>query len=169
MKSKDNLTPWNVLDSYRGKEFSGEWPTLDELFHITCLRFPDRPCWEVFSPEHSLFPYSEAEKKIKRIASFFIAKGLKKGDKVIVSGKNSPEWAFVYIATIYAGATIVPMDNMMDEPTFEKLAAFSDAVMLFADKQRLDNTDTSKFLFVASLEKTEMYPYILALEQEETV
>ena len=40
--------PWAFLDAWRGKKFTGEWPTLPEMFEITTERFPDRNCLTVF-------------------------------------------------------------------------------------------------------------------------
>ena len=30
--TKEIRKPWDFLDEYRGKEFSGEWPTVPEMF-----------------------------------------------------------------------------------------------------------------------------------------
>lgn len=31
--------PWEFLDSYRGKDFGGEWPTVPEMFSIRLQDF----------------------------------------------------------------------------------------------------------------------------------
>ena len=36
------------LEPYQGKFFTGEWPTITEMFNITLSRFPERPCFTVF-------------------------------------------------------------------------------------------------------------------------
>ena len=48
---KRNDEPWGFLRAYRGTMFSGEWPTLPELFRITVTRYPDRPCFTVYDPD----------------------------------------------------------------------------------------------------------------------
>ena len=40
-------TPLKILDQYRGKAFTGQWPTLPELFRMTASRYPDSPCFTV--------------------------------------------------------------------------------------------------------------------------
>lgn len=137
MRTKDTPTPWKVLDPFRGTDFTGEWPTLPELFHITTKRFSSRPCWEVFQPKHYVLTFKEAEEKVNTIKNWLLSKGLKKGDNVIVSGSNSPEWAAVYLGVLYAGGVIVPLDHALVEKDFITLAKFSDAIMLFADSSRL--------------------------------
>lgn len=169
MKTKDNLTPWDFLDEYKGREFNGQWPTLPELFHITTLRYGERYCWRAFAPEEIRFTFSEAESKIKQLASYILNVGIEKGEKIIVSGKNSPEWSFAYMAALYAGATIVPLDNALDKDDFVKIAKFSDATMIFADTFRLEEVESelSSYKSFVSLEKGSKWSYILDLEAPE--
>ena len=168
MSTKNNSTPWDFLDNYRGKEFTGEWPTLPEVFHITTLRFGERYCWRAFSPEEIRFTFNQAEKKIKELASYILSIGIEKGEKIIVSGKNSPEWAFAYMAALYAGATIVPLDNALDAADFIKIAKFSDATMIFADTFRLEEVESelSYMKSFVSLEKGSKWSYVLDLTAE---
>ena len=82
MKTKDNFTPWKQFDSYRGKEFNGEWPTIKELFHINTLRYGDNVCWKEYSPKEITYTYKEAEKKVKELSNWLLSLGVKKGDKI---------------------------------------------------------------------------------------
>ena len=41
MKNVGYRNAWAFLDGYRGKEFQGKWPGVNEMFHISVLRFPD--------------------------------------------------------------------------------------------------------------------------------
>ena len=164
MKTKDNLTPWNQFDSYRGKEFKGEWPTIKELFHINTIRYSSNPCWEEYSPKEVSLTYKEAEDKVKELSSWFLSLGVKKGDKIIVSGKNSVAWAVTYIAVQYAGCTVVPLDNSLHDEDFIKLARFSDSVILVADNDRMKKVASSlPMLGYASLEEDGEYPSVMTL------
>ena len=96
MKFKETQ-PWKFLDEFRGKEFEGQWPDIKTMFHISCLRYPDNLCFRAFSPKEETFTYKEAEKKIKEVSYYLLSEGVKKGDKIAVSGKNSPEWAIAYL------------------------------------------------------------------------
>ena len=164
MKTKDNFTPWNQFDAYRGKEFSGEWPTIKELFHINTMRYPDNTCWKEYSPKEISLTYKEAEEKVKEVSSWFLSLGVKKGDKIIVSGKNSVAWAVTYIAVQYAGCTVVPLDSSLHDEDFIKFALFSDSVVLVADNDRMKKVAGSlPMLGYASLEENGTYPSIMTL------
>ena len=164
MKTKDNFTPWNQFDAYRGKEFSGEWPTIKELFHINTMRYPDNTCWKEYSPKEISLTYKEAEEKVKEVSSWFLSLGVKKGDKIIVSGKNSVAWAVTYIAVQYAGCTVVPLDSSLHDEDFIKFAKFSDSVVLVADNDRMKKVAGSlPMLGYASLEENGTYPSIMTL------
>ena len=164
MKTKDNFTPWNQFDAYRGKEFSGEWPTIKELFHINTMRYPDNTCWKEYSPKEISLTYKEAEEKVKEVSSWFLSLGVKKGDKIIVSGKNSVAWAVTYIAVQYAGCTVVPLDSSLHDEDFIKFAKFSDSVVLVAGNDRMKKVAGAlPMLGYASLEENGTYPSIMTL------
>ena len=43
MDDLKNYNPSQFLEDFRGTFFTGEWPTLPEMFNITVERYPDRP------------------------------------------------------------------------------------------------------------------------------
>ncbi len=139
---KHNMKPWDFLDDFRGegpgKYFNAEWPTLNEQFDITTARFPNNKVFEAFSPKHEVFTYTEAQKIIKGIANKLYEMGVRHGDKVGVSGKNSPEWAMAYLAISYAGAIIVPVDYSLSAEVIENLLSFADAKVLFMDHEKIN-------------------------------
>ena len=68
MKTKDNFTPWKQFDSYRGKEFNGEWPTIKELFHINTLRYGDNVCWKEYSPKEITYKEGQGAFQLSSIS-----------------------------------------------------------------------------------------------------
>lgn len=167
MKKKDNPTPWVQLDPWRGKEFEGEFPTIKEQMHISAMRFPDRPFFEVFAPKHFTLTFKEAERKIMDISNWILSVGIEKGEKIIVSGKNSPEWAAAYLAVQYAGGTVVPLDNALLDEDFVKLAKFSDSTIIFADKARLSVLPEMGFKATVCLEENSKWEYVFNLQGPE--
>lgn len=133
----DNQQPWTCLDPFRGRLFSGEWPTLPELFGISVERFPDRPCFTVYSPDRISLTYREAHAKIRSVAAYLLSIGIEKDAKVALTGKNSPEWAIAYLAILEAGAIVVPIDYQLSLPETTNLIAASDAKILFVDEEKL--------------------------------
>ncbi len=132
-------TPWEFLDEFRGKLFSGEWPTLPELFEITTQRYPNRPAFTVYEPDRVSLTYQEALDRIVQVAGFLHQQGVLHGDRVAVSGKNSPEWAIAYLAILYAGAIVVPIDYQLTDREVENLLRASDSKLLFVDEEKYEH------------------------------
>lgn len=167
MRTKDSFTPWDVLYPYKGTLYHAQWPTVKELFEITTARFAQRVCFKEFVPKPVSYTYQEALPLIRYISSWLLKAGITKGDKVIVSGKNSVAWAFGYFATIFAGATVVPLDNALSDEEFIRLATFSDAVAMFADGARLSKVASHLPLqAVACLEEDGPEPWIMNCKSE---
>ena len=68
-----------------------------------------------------------------------IDSGLRKGDRVVLKGKNSPELAVSYLAVLTAGGIVVPIDYMMSDHEIETLAEFSESSFLIIDEEKYDS------------------------------
>ncbi|MDR2344032.1 MAG: AMP-binding protein [Spirochaetaceae bacterium] len=140
MKSLDRVgTPWDFLDAYRGKDFSGEWPTLPEMFRIIVSRYGERPCFTIYEPDRISYDYNEALKKIEAVSRALRDCGIGKGDKVALTGKNSPEWAVAYLGILFAHAVVVPIDYQLGSGEIERLIRVSKAKALFVDEEKYDH------------------------------
>jgi long-chain acyl-CoA synthetase len=128
--------PWAFLEDYRGKAFSGEWPTLPETFKITASRYPQRACFTVFEPERVSLNYTETLAFIEAIARWLHKEGIKRGDRVAVTGKNAPEWAIAYLGILFAGAVVVPIDYQLKTEEIDLLIKTSEAKILFVDEEK---------------------------------
>lgn len=122
------------LQPYKGKFFDGEWPTITEMFNIALSKYADRPCFTVFEKKEKIcLTYKDVHERIKNVASYLSAQGVKKGDKVVLTGKNSIQWGISYFAINYAGAVVVPIDAQLSVERMLKLAEFADSVFLITD------------------------------------
>lgn len=130
--------PWKFLDQYRGRLFTGKWPTLPQLFDITTERFPDRPCFTVYAPERVSLTYREAREKILKIAAFLNSQGLGRGKHIAVSGKNSPEWAVAWLSVLYAGSVVVPVDYQLPTKDIAALIKAGDVSAAFIDEEKFE-------------------------------
>jgi long-chain acyl-CoA synthetase len=128
--------PWAFLDEYRGKVFSGEWPTLPEMFRITVSRYPERSCFTVFDPDRISLNYTESLKLIEAIARWLHSKGIRRGDRIAVTGKNAPEWSVAYLAVLFSGGVIVPIDYQLKNEEVDSLITTAGARMLFVDEEK---------------------------------
>lgn len=165
MKTVEYRDAWSFLDQYRGKDFQGKWPTVPELFSLTAKRFPDKTAFRAFDPDVS-YTYKEALDVMHRVSRYLHAEGFVKGDKIAVSGKNSPEWALAYFAIMYAGCVTVPLDFTLHDHEMEHFIEFGDVKALFIDSDRIANIDKDGKLGIKkySLEKCDGYDFILDLD-----
>jgi len=131
--------PWEFLNDYRGKNFTGQWPTMPEMYRITVSRFPGRACFTVYENDQRIsLNYSESLKIIESVARWLKSKGIQKGDRIAVTGKNSPEWTITYLAALFAGGVIVPIDYQLKNEETDSLLKASGARMLFVDEEKYD-------------------------------
>ena len=136
-----NNIPWKYLDDFRGTDFKGEWPTFPELLRIQAKRNGERPCFTAFDgPNDSqrTQTYNEVLANVQKLALWLTANGLKKGDRVAVMGKNSPEWATAYIATLFASGIVVPVDNGLHEPEVVNIVKTAEPKFVFCDDDRAE-------------------------------
>lgn len=162
---KKNQLPWAFLDDWRGKTFTGQWPTLPEMFRITAERYPDRPCFTDFVPKHVTRTYAEVLQDIERLANWLSVAGITKGSHVAVSGKNSSEWATVYLATLFVGGIIIPIDYGLREPEIENLLNTAKPKFFFVDEEKYDYFCTHSYgSLVFSLSPKYVNSYVYGLE-----
>lgn len=169
---KKNQLPWAFLDDWRGKTFTGEWPTLPEMFSITAERYPDRPCFTDFVPERVTRNYTEVLQNMKKLANWLAVSGVTKGSHVAVSGKNSSEWATVYMATLFAGATIIPIDYGLHEPEVENLLKTATPLFFFVDEEKYEyfrSHPNGAKIFSLSPKYQETYVYNLESKDTATI
>lgn len=160
-------TPWDFLSKYKDSDFSGEWPTVPEMFFITAKRFPKKSCFTDFEGEggsKNTLSYSQVEQKVKELASWFIENGIQKGDRIAVSGKNSPQWGLVFLASLAAGATICPMDYALHEEEIKNLLNTAKPKYFFVDEEKFPAFDTKNAehkVYSLSPKFSEKYVYTL--------
>jgi len=128
--------PWEFLNEYRGKTFTGQWPTLPEMYKITVSRYPDRPCFTVYEPDRISLNYTEALNRVESIARWLHSKGVRRGDRVAVTGKNAPEWTVAYLAILFAGGVVVPIDYQLRNDETDLLLKTAGARILFVDEEK---------------------------------
>lgn len=163
--------PWKFLDEFRGKDFNGEWPTFPEMLKITTKRFGERPFFTVFDgPEESknTLTYSQVMAKVEKLANWLIANGIKKGDRVAVMGKNSPEWALVYHSTFFASGIIVPIDNGLHEPEVVNVIKTAQPKIVICDDDKVPFfANNFPELIIKSLNPGENYVYDLEAAEKQ--
>lgn len=141
MKAIRDDVSWRFLDEYRGKFFKANWPTLPQMFRVSVERWPDNVCFVDFDGNGGTkqsYTYTQVWRNVETLAQWMISNGIKKGDRVAVSGKNSPEWATVFIASMLAGAIACPMDYALHNAEIANLIKTAKPKMLFVDEEKYD-------------------------------
>jgi len=147
-----NNNPWDFLDQYRGKTFKGEWPTIDKLFEITAHRYPERRCFTSFDGEEISLTYGDAYGIVTGISKYLSQRGIKRGDKIALTGKNSPEWTLAFLSILSAGGVVVPIDYQLETEKILHLARFAGSRCLFIDEEKYDYAKQSgDFSLIISL------------------
>ncbi len=160
-RTKDNPRPWENLLPWKGKLYTGEFPTLPELFAVSVERYPDRRCFTCYDPAEMVFTYSQAAEKVDTICNYLLSLGVKKGDRVGLTGKNSPEWAISYLAILSTGAAVVPVDYALKTDEVSGLLEFADVNVIFADEEKYDSltpkTPSGKLVKISLSPKKDNY------------
>ncbi|MDR2471399.1 MAG: AMP-binding protein [Treponema sp.] len=79
----------------------------------------------------------------RRVARGLVKAGLRKGDRVALWAENRPEWMAVWLGTVIAGCTIVPVDYLVSDKECKNIVELTGARVFFYSKRKAE--------FVASL------------------
>jgi len=127
---------WKLLEE-RGSWFSGECPALPELFFRAAETDPEKLCFFMLSPAEERCTYGDVRPMITAAAQDLAASGIQPGDRIVLTGKNSPMWAVSYFSILHAGAAAVPIDWQLDSADIARLASFAQAAAVITDEDIL--------------------------------
>ena len=103
--------------------------------------------------------FAEMGESILWLHSIFEKNRVNSGDKIAVIGKNSVNWAIVYLATISYGAVIVPILPDFKPEDIQHIVNHSDAVLFFvADSifEKIDEAQMPNLEAIISLQNFEL-------------
>ncbi len=95
--------------------------------------------------------FAQMGERILWLHDFFEQSGINQGDKIAVIGKNSVNWACVYLATISWGAVIVPILPDFKPDDIQHIVNHSDAVLFFVAESIFENIDESQMPNLAAI------------------
>lgn len=75
--------------------------------------------------------YHDIARKIEKLHILFENSDVKKGDKIAVCGRNSSQWAVVFLAIITYGAIVVPIQNEFKPEQIHNIVNHSESKLLF--------------------------------------
>lgn len=169
--AKERPCPWLGLEEFRGKDFKGEWPTFPEMLSIQQKRYGNSPCLSDFDGPNGTkrtLTYTQTYEKALTLAWWLIKNGLKKGDRVAVAGKNSPEWAIAYMATLLASGIVIPIADALHDEESGNIIKASTPKFAFVDDVKIPYIkEHFPDILINSLNAVDSENYIYSLKSEE--
>ena len=88
------------------------WVTIPEILERSAAEWPNRVLFQMKREGGwDKYTYEEVLSLVRRLAEFLKTEAnLRKGDKFSVVGGNRPEWGVAYLAILWAGGIVVPLD-----------------------------------------------------------
>ena len=98
------------------------------------------------------YTYGEIAVNVAKIQMIFEVAGIKKGDRIALVGKNSMNWAVVYLASVLSEMVIVPILADFKVDAVEHIINHSESRILFASERmrkliRKDNIENIEAVF----------------------
>ena len=90
------------------------------------------------------FTFQQVATNIEKFHIFFQAAGIKRGDKIALSARNSARWANTFLAITTYGAVAVPILCDFTPDAIANLTNHSEALMLFTDAEIFAKIDPTK-------------------------
>ena len=122
-----------------------------ELLDAACERWKDRVALRMEGAVKERLTYGELRALSGRVAGFLAAAGVGKGDRVILSGENRPEWAVAFFGILRAGAAVVPVDPKLSGPEIANVWRSSGARVALVTDQTADALPDLAALAVAAV------------------
>ena len=104
-----------------------------ENLEIAARRYPDKPAYRVYGQVTS---FTTLWRDAQRLAGWLQQRcGVKRGDRVLLSGQSSTQFVTAYQAILRAGAVVVPVNSMYLSEEFAHLAEDSGARVLITAQE----------------------------------
>ena len=110
------------------------------ILEQTIKRDWDRPALCNYKGE--TISYGKMAENIEKFHLFFQAAGIKKGDKIALSAKNTARWANTFLAINTYETVVVPILSDFTPEAIGHLTDHSEALILFTDKEISFTTPT---------------------------
>jgi long-chain acyl-CoA synthetase len=119
-----------------------ERKTLADLYTESFRRNWDLPMFSDYDGEE--FKYSDIAQSISVLKYIFEKGDIKKGDKIAIYGRNSSNWAKIFLACISYNTVIVPILPDFKPENVHNIINHSGATFLFAAKTLYETLDPSQ-------------------------
>ncbi len=107
---------------------------LAQILEDNAARSPDKTC---LIYENARFTYQELNKLVNKAGNAFLSLGLRKGDRVIISLLNNPEFVVSLFALAKIGAIMVPVNYLLTPAEEDYIWKDSEAGLIITDADKL--------------------------------
>jgi malonyl-CoA/methylmalonyl-CoA synthetase len=107
-------------------------PSLPHAFVRTAARTPERP-FVVF--DGTTISYGEMHRRVTRAAGALAARGIRRGDRIGLHLENSPVFLEAYLAVLWLGAVVVPINTRYRTQELEHVVADAGARLVLTDAE----------------------------------
>lgn len=109
---------------------------LAQILEDSADRLPDKIC---LIYENSSFTYKALNKLVNRAGNAFLNLGIRKGDRVLISLLNTPEFVISFFALAKIGAITVPVNYMLTANEENFIWNDSEAKLIITDAEKLSS------------------------------
>ena len=109
---------------------------LAQILEESSTRFPNKIC---LIYENTSFTYKDLNELVSKAGNAFVNLGIKRGDRVIISLLNCPEFVVSFFALAKIGAISVPMNYLLTENEEHYILKDSEANLIITDCTKLPN------------------------------
>ena len=121
-----------MLEDYKNLIRSDNLPL---VFFEQVKKFKQKPfMWSKKNNSWEGISWEETASQIRRFVNLLKSCGIRKGDKVLISSENRPEWVIADIAIMSIGAIVVPAYTTNTEDDHYYILKHSDAKMVIASR-----------------------------------
>jgi long-chain acyl-CoA synthetase len=92
---------------------------------------PEKTAMQIVGISDEVYTFGEMLRQIRAVAYRIREEGVKFGERIALIGENHPCWAIAYLAIIYRGAVVVPIDPQGEIETVSNFLENSDAKLAF--------------------------------------
>ena len=141
------------------------WPNLVAMFFEQASTKKNSPfLWKKQQGEWNSISWAETAKQVRLLALALQEYGLNLGDRVVLVGENSPEWAIADFAVMAAGGVTVPTYITNTSNDHRHILTDSEATIAIVSNQKLADTlleataNLPNLKQIISMEKIEVNP-----------
>ena len=91
--------------------------------------------------------WARFNERTNRLANALMKRGIKKGDKVFLLGRNSIHWLEAYFAVMKTGAWVVPLNFRFTNEDVQNCAGVAEPCAFILDDEYVDRTARSVILW----------------------